>query len=145
MQVTIELNDELTKKLLNEEIQNIPKENIQQILCDAIGEYLKNKNNADSLFVVRGNGYYGNTYPSKFLENVVMAGVDLKEFMQPVTEMMVEYIREHKDTIMPNIIENIFIRGLSNSTSFQSAIKDEFAYLKADMMDNVVRMLNKNN
>lgn len=66
-----------------------------------------------------------------------------EEFTKHITDIMVKYINDHKDKIIPMILENIFIQGLTNSNSFQDSIRQSFEMIKYQIIDEIDQKLNK--
>ena len=51
MNVTITLDDEKVTKLLNEELESFPKEELKELVRDCINEFLKDSKIIEGLFV----------------------------------------------------------------------------------------------
>lgn len=115
LNLSITLNDEQLKQLIVGNINDLPKEKLQDVLLSAIKEILLSKYGQE-LFIVK-DGYYNQTSkPSAFLQNLVKQA-DITEAIQPtITEAVNQFACDYKkilETCMMEVISGMFLDGLN--------------------------------
>lgn len=124
MQVSIEVNEEQFKDLLEKELKDLPKETLQEILIQSIKEYFvqdgfKNLN----VFLVESERYgYGVKGPSRFLERM-MEKCDYSG-LQEMVDSMIKDLKENYHTILMEILSDRLVSGLMDTTSFRTGVEE---------------------
>lgn len=124
MQVSIEVNEEQFKDLLEKELKDLPKETLQEILVQSIKEYFvqdgfKNLN----VFLVDNERYgYGVKGPSRFLE-CMMEKCDYSG-LQEVVDKMIDDLKENYRKILLEILSDRLTSGIMNTTSFRNGVEE---------------------
>lgn len=100
LNIQITLNDEQLKNLIIGNINELPKEKLQDILLQAIKEILTSED-GKKLFIVK-DGYYTNSYikPSQWLENLTKQA-NISETISPIVNQAVANFA----TNYPDILE----------------------------------------
>ena len=126
MNITITLDDEKVTKLLNDELENIPKEDIQSILREAIIKYIEEKDILRGLLVQKQYRSYS-TYdePTDLLRKACNS-LDLSPAFKNIQDEMIKYLKENEEALLVKMLKNLMISGMSNSEPFRYAMEECF-------------------
>ena len=109
LNIQITLNDEQLKNLIMGNINELPKEKLQDILLQAVKEVLTSED-GKQLFIVK-DGYYSNSNikPSRWLENLTEQA-NISETISPVINQVVADFA----TNYPDILERCLKSSITN-------------------------------
>ena len=116
LNIQITLNDEQLKNLIMGNINELPKEKLQDILLQAIKEILTSED-GKQLFIIK-DGYYSNSKikPSMWLENLTKQ-TNISETISPIINQVVaEFVTHYPDILercLKSSITNMFMNELS--------------------------------
>lgn len=105
LNIQVTLDDNQLKDLIVGNINDLPKEKLQDVLLGAIKEFLTSQRGQE-LFVIKSGYYNSNTEPSKFLEGLVK-DADITKSISPVVSEAAEQFLSDYHKIMENCIRNV--------------------------------------
>lgn len=132
LNIQITLDDEQLKTLITNNIQDLPKDKLQDILLQGLSDYVKT--NGRSMFFT-SNNYTTNL--QNWVEIVFRSCI--KDIAKDNEEMFIETIHEFLGTYLKTILENSFTDTIS--LIFKNALNTE--YIKQDVMD-IMSNMNRN-
>lgn len=104
LNIQITLNDEQLKNLIVGNLNDLPKEKLQEVLLQSIKEVLTS--DAGQQLFIRDGGYYGSgKRPSTFLEKLVKEA-DVSDAISPIVNEAVTEFSANYSTILSNCIKN---------------------------------------
>lgn len=132
LNIQITLDDEQLKSLITNNIQNLPKDKLQDILLQGLNDYIKT--NGRSMFFT-SNNYTTNL--QNWVEIVFRSCI--KDIAKDNEEMLIETIHEFLGKHLKTILENSFIDAIS--LIFKNAL--DTGYIKQNVMD-IMSNMNRN-
>ena len=132
LNIQITLDDEQLKTLITDNIQDLPKDKLQDILLQGLNDYVKT--NGRSMFFT-SNNYTTNL--QNWVEIVFRSCI--KDIAKDNEEMLIETIHEFLGKYLKTILENSFTDAIS--LIFKNALNTE--YIKQDVMD-IMSNMNRN-
>jgi hypothetical protein len=104
LNIQITLNDEQLKNLIVGNLNDLPKEKLQEVLLQGIKEVLTSE--AGKQLFIRTGGYYGSDKcPSTFLEKLVKEA-DISDAISPIVNAAVAEFSANYSTILSNCIKS---------------------------------------
>lgn len=101
LQVNIEIPEEDFKKLCIDNINDLPKEQIQELLLKAVEVALvEDKKNPNPMYgrniLVVGdrNGYASDLKPTELMKKIIQ-GINAEQYLEPLAKEVAEYIKEN--------------------------------------------------
>jgi hypothetical protein len=148
--IQIEVDEDQFKSLIEKEITDLPKDQIQKIIIESIKSYLtgdetikieevtknsynttiypvevnrKNYNNLNALLIKKEDYYNGTSYkPSDLFINL------LKECdysgLQEVVDKMINDLKDNYHSILLEILSDRLTSGIMNTTSFRNGVEE---------------------
>lgn len=116
LNIQITLNDEQLKSLIMDNINELPKEKLQDVLLQAIKEVLTSED-GKQLFIVK-EGYYTNSNikPSRWLETLVKQ-TNISETISPtINQVVAEFVTHYPDILercLKTSITSMFMNEMS--------------------------------
>ena len=104
LNIQITLDDEQLKSLITNNINDLPKEKLQEILSQAIKEVLTSEK-GQKLFMTKHN-YYDKYAPSDFLIALV-SNADITEAISPIINEAVKYFSENYSEILDRCMKSV--------------------------------------
>lgn len=150
MEIKIVIDDVAFDEVIKNELNAIPKEDIQQIIKDAIAKRLTsptydengkqtNKNVLDSYFFDTNTSYYGGysaAKPSQLLTDI-LKNVDYSDVTDTMKETVIDYIKKNAKTVVGELMANFLIQGMSSSLfsnfEFTERIRNVFREVHYEM------------
>lgn len=108
LNIQITLNDEQLKNLIMGNIDNLPKEKLQEILLQAIKEILVSPE-GQKIFIEKDGYYNSSNKPSRYLEKLIN-NADIADIILPVVNQAVEEFA----TNYPKILERCLKSSITN-------------------------------
>lgn len=130
MQVTINIDNELLSKLCEEELGNVPKEEIHKIILQGLKDYLtyekensKNFNESTGVFICQNSyGYNTKREASDFLKSIVNK-VDLSEHVKEYYDTMINELKTNYESHLKQAMVDYFMSCMNASNyEFQNKI-----------------------
>ena len=100
--IQLTLNDEELRKLLLGNISELPKEKLQDVLCQSIKEVLTSED-GKKLFITK-DGYYSNPSPSQWLKKLA-ATADVSRAIGPVLDEVLADFGHHYPEILERCLK----------------------------------------
>lgn len=100
--IQLTLNDDELRKLLLGNISELPKEKLQDVLCQSIKEVLTSED-GKKLFIIK-DGYYSNPSPSQWLKNLA-AAADVSSAIEPVLDEVLADFGHHYPEILERCLK----------------------------------------
>ena len=104
LNIQITLNDEQLKNLIVGNINDLPKDKLQEVLLQAIGEVLTSKE-GQKLFMTEGTYYNSGTQPSKLLSTLIQ-DADITAAISPLVNDAIKEFSANYQTILTNCIKS---------------------------------------
>ena len=124
MDVTINVDEEMFKEVLEKELVALPKEKIQEILVKAIEAYFS-KNNyemIDKLLIEKNSYKWDNPdCPTEFTKQLIENTDHSK--LQDIVDKCIEKLSNNYEKILITMLTNIFTQGLVDDYNFQTQLK----------------------
>jgi hypothetical protein len=123
LNIQLTLNDEQLKDLIIGNINDLPKEKLQDVLLQAIKEILLSRDGQNLFITTTGGGYSYNTItkPSAYLEELI-SKTDIKDSIAPIVNKAVSEFSAN----YPKILEKCVMNSVSQM------FMDEFNKRKLD-------------
>ena len=135
--MTVQLNVDETqfKDILDKELNEMPKELIQEAILSAIKEYFLVNNGKNLNMLIEKQGYYsGERSPSEFLVKI-FKGCDYSK-IQEVIDKMIDRLKTDYDNILRKVLIDALVGGFANTYSMNEAIRSEIYHTMAQMNNN---------
>lgn len=136
-QVTIEVDEKMFADVINKELEALPKEKIQDIIVESIGEYLRSNNyeNIERLFIDIKDRYgYKDVYAKPVMEKLV-AGCDYSK-LQDVVDAAIDSLKADYNKILIDTISECIVRGMTDHYGFRQAVEDSVRSIIAQNNNN---------
>jgi hypothetical protein len=125
MQIVINIDETLFDGVIKSQLENIPPEEIQQLIKDCIVQRLtcptidengkKEYNLLDKFFFEQYNYGYSPTWkPSKLLEDVLRS-IDYSDVATRVKDTVLDYVANHKKDLTEELIYKFISDGIAHS------------------------------
>lgn len=125
MKVEINVDETQFKDILDKELQDLPKEVLQNIIVESIKGYFQQDNykNVEKIFLREEKSSYGwsNNKPNELLTSV-LKNCDYYQ-LQEVVDEAINTLKEEHYNILKDILKDIFIIGLTTNYTFQSSLE----------------------
>ena len=126
MQITVNVEDETFKQIVEQEIGNIPSEKLQEIIIDALKGYfsVNDYKNAGFLVYREANDYYGSRreYPTEFT-NKIINNCDYSK-LQDIVDAAIEDLKTKHEHLLKEILCDTIIKGLVDNYSFKQSLSE---------------------
>ena len=125
MNITINIDENMFGEVIEKELKALPKEKIQDIIIQGIGEYLRidDYKNIKPLIVKNHNGYsYYDNEPSDLLIDI-MKRTDVSK-LQDIADKCIDALSNDYDHILVKVLSNILITGLLSSSNMRDSLDD---------------------
>ena len=124
MDVTISVDEEMFKEIVEKELAALPKEKIQEILVKAIEAYFS-KNNyemIDKLLIEKNSYKWDNPdCPTEFTKQLIQ-NTDCSK-LQDIVDKCIEKLSNNYEKILITMLTDIFTQGLMDNYNFHSQLK----------------------
>ena len=126
MKVELNVDETQFKDILDKELQDLPKEVLQNIIVESIKGYFQQDDykNVEKIFLHEEKNSYG--WSSHNEPNVLLTSV-LKNCnyskLQDVVDEAINTLKEEHYNILKNILKDMFIKGLTTDYTFQSSLE----------------------
>ena len=124
MDITVTISDEEVRQLIQGELENIPKEKIQNAIMDSISDFMKNDEIIKSLFVQTNYNHWGTSTqePTELLKNAAK-NFDLNPAFKDIEDDMIKYIKENHAKIVENLLLKLFVISITKDYDFQNKLE----------------------
>ena len=114
------------KDILDKELQDLPKEVLQNIIVESIKGYFQQDNykNVEKIFLHEEKSSYGwssHNKPNELLTSV-LKNCDYYQ-LQEVVDEAINTLKEEHYNILKDILKDILIQGLTSNYTFQSSLE----------------------
>ena len=124
MDVTISVDEEMFKEVVEKELAALPKEKIQEILVKGIEKYFS-KNNYEminKLLIEKSSYKWDNPdCPTEFTKQLIENTDHSK--LQEITDKCIEKLSNNYEKILITMLTNIFTQGLMENHNFYTQLK----------------------
>ena len=126
MKIEINVDETQFKDILDKELQDLPKEVLQNIIAESIKGYFQQDNykNVERIFIQDSQnsyGYYHSKEATELLKSV-LNDCNYSELQDVVDEAINTLKNEHYN-ILKNILKDMFIHGLTEDYTFRSSLE----------------------
>ena len=126
MQITVNVEDDTFKQIVEQEIGNIPSEKLQEIIVDALKGYFSANDYKNARFLIykEGNDYYGSRreYPTEFT-NKIINNCDYSK-LQDIVDKAIEELKNNYDRILRDLLGEMLAKGLTEKYLFQTSLQE---------------------
>lgn len=124
MQITVNVEDDTFKQIVEREITNIPSEKLQEIIIDAMkGYFSANNYEKANLLVYKKESYgYHQEVPTDFAERIIR-DCDYSK-LQEVVDAAIEDLKTNHERLLREILMETLATGLINNYSFQTGLRE---------------------
>lgn len=127
LNIQVTLDDKQLKDLIVGNINDLPKEKLQDVLLGAIKEFLTSQRGQE-LFVIKSGYYNSIAEPSKFLKDLV-EDADITKSISPVVNEAVEQFANNYHKIMENCIRNV-VSGMFIDQFTRAQISESWNHIR---------------
>ena len=122
MEVKIDVSEDQFKELLEKELNDLPKETIQNILTECIKGYFSKDNSQvlENIFIAKAR-YSDYVTPSRFLESI-LEKCDFSG-LQEVVDNCIKDLKENYEHILIKVISSMISESLFNTHNFKFAVE----------------------
>lgn len=124
MEVKIDISEDQFKELLEKELNDLPKETIQNILTECIKGYFSKDHSQvlENIFIVKTDRYSNYaTKPSPFLVSM-LEECDFSG-LQEVVDNCIKDLKENYEQILIKVISSMISESLFNTHNFKFAVE----------------------
>ena len=126
MKVEINVDETQFKDILDKELQDLPKEVLQNIIVESIKGYFQQDDykNVEQIFLHEEKSSYGwssHNEPNELLISV-LKNCDYYQ-LQEVVDEAINTLKEEHYNILKDILKDMFIKGLTTNYAFQSSLE----------------------
>lgn len=130
MELKINLDESRFKDIVDKELEALTKEEIHDIMKEAIKNYLLIPEHIEKLFYVANTGYNraSEPYAASFLLSNLFNSLDVKSGIEDLKEKVMEFLKtdENVQKIIGKMMYDMFMKNISsaifNSSDFMLAI-----------------------
>ena len=126
MKIEINVDETQFKDILDKELQDLPKEVLQNIIVESIKGYFQQDDykNVEKIFLHEEKSFYGwssHNEPNELLTSV-LKNCDYY-LLQEVVDEAINTLKEEHYNILKDILKDMFIKGLTTNYAFQSSLE----------------------
>ena len=124
-QIVLNVDPETFQNVVEEGIKALPKEKLQELIIEGIGEYLRSNNyeNVEKLFIDKKDKYgYKDIYAKPVMEKLV-ADCDYSK-LQDVVDAAIDSLKADYEKILTKTITGCIIDGLTDQYKFREAVRE---------------------
>ena len=136
-QIVLNVDPEVFQNVVEEGIKALPKEKLQELIVEGIGEYLRANNyaNVEKIFIDVRNDYgYKNIYANDIMRKLV-SDCDYSK-LQDVVDAAIENLKTNYEQVLIETISGCIIDGLTDRYKFKEAIKEAVHFNMISMQNN---------
>ena len=124
MQITVNVEDDTFKQIVEREITNIPSEKLQEIIIEAMkGYFSANNYEKANLLVYKKESYgYHQEVPTDFAERIIR-DCDYSK-LQEVVDAAIEDLKTNHERLLREVLMETLATGLINNYSFQTGLRE---------------------
>lgn len=125
MKIEINVDETQFKDILDKELQDLPKEVLQNIIVESIKGYFQQDDykNVEKIFLHEEKNSYGwSHYEPNELLTSVLKNCDYYQ-LQEVVDEAINTLKEEHYNILKDILKDMFIKGLTTHYTFQSSLE----------------------
>lgn len=127
LQVNIEIPEEEFKKVCIDNINDLPKEQMQELLMKAVETALINDNkNYGGSILVQHNGSVYNREPTQLMKDIIK-GISAERYLEPLAKEVAEFIKDNYTKMVRDYIVMAFSKMLFselNEYSIKSYVQE---------------------
>lgn len=130
MELTLNVDEKKFNDLIQGELDNFSKQEIHEICKEGFMKCLSNVDTFRSLFVEKDGYYNRDSYHANDLLREAAKKVDLDPLFEGFQQQVLEYLKEHHDDIIKQLMSDIFIAGFSRylyNSDFMNQIQRTFS------------------
>ena len=122
--ITLNVDDEVFNKIVEQELDNIPSEKLQEIIIDAMKGYFSANNYEKAKLLVYTKESYGyrQEVPTDFAESLIRE-CDYSK-LQEVVDAAIEDLKTNHERLLREILMETLATGLINNYSFQTGLRE---------------------
>ena len=125
MKIEINVDETQFKDILDKELQDLPKEVLQNIIVESIKGYFQQDDykNVEKIFLHEEKSSYGWSHnePNELLTSV-LKNCDYYQ-LQDVVDEAINILKKEHYNILKDILKDMFIKGLTTNYTFQSSLE----------------------
>lgn len=129
MELTLNIDEKKFNDLIQGELDNFSEQEIHEICKEGFMKCLSNVDTFRSLFVEKDGYYNRDSYHANDLLREAAKKVDLDPLFTDFQKQVLEYLTEHHDDIIKQLMSDIFIAGFSRylyNSEFMDAMERKF-------------------
>ena len=113
MELTLNVDEKKFNDLIQGELDNFSEQEIHEICKEGFMKCLSNVDTFRSLFVVKDGYWDSEKYHANDLLREAAKKIDLDPLFAGFQQQVIEYLKEHHDDIIKQLMSDIFIAGFS--------------------------------
>ena len=130
MKIELHVSDAQFQELINENIKDLPKEKIHEIILEGIKNYI-NKDFIEKIFVEKQGWYGSQLHPTSYLKEIIKENIPKDCYTDLVSEITTN-LRENYEEILRKAIIDLLISGMGNSYAMENAIRETFRRMESE-------------
>lgn len=130
MELTLNVDEKKFNDLIQGELDNFSEQEIHEICKEGFMKCLSNVDTFRSLFVTQDGYYNRDSYHANDLLREAAKKVDLDPLFADFQKQVLEYLTEHHDDIIKQLMSDIFIAGFSRylyNSEFMNQMERNFS------------------
>lgn len=129
MNITISIDETQFKEILDKELKELPKEDLQDIIKQTFSQYmLSNPNIIKNLFVNESSYPYYTCSPTDLMKDIIK-GIDLSKECEEVVKALKEELIGHSREIFESLMLKAMAKTMFNGMSDYGWLEEEFVHM----------------
>lgn len=126
MNITINIDETQFKEILDKELKELPKEDLQEIIKQAFSQYiLSNPEIIKNLFVREDSYSYHKYSPTHLMENIVK-GIDFSKECEEVAQALKNELVGNAREVLEQLMLKTIARGMLDGIKNNGWLEEEF-------------------
>ena len=121
MKVEFNIDDTQLKTLLQQTVNELPKETLQELVLECIRKCLTESKVIENMFI---SSSWGGKEPTNLLRNCISESIKREDEIQSITDEMVNILKTNHIDILVAAMHRVFINGIVDDHRVQSAMKE---------------------
>lgn len=124
MEIKIQVDETQFKTLMENTLQDLPKEKLEEVMLEGLRTYLSQKEVLDAMFFYARDNYgWSKKEAKQELWRIMEGAFKRDEQLNEIADMVVQQLRDNHMDILKRVIVDALINGLGSQHSFCDAVR----------------------